>query len=60
MANTFVTNITHFLDENGAIAEILQSPGKELAENLTKIIACVTALPRITTATDIPLANEFA
>lgn len=46
MNRNFVTNITHFLDENGAIPKELTKEGKVIADGLGKIITCVTKEPR--------------
>jgi hypothetical protein len=42
LANTWITDLRHFLDERGAIAP-LSGPGRKLAEHLAAIVAAVTA-----------------
>lgn len=47
MSQTFVTNLTHFLDEKGSIPDSLPRPARKLADNFTHIIANVTTEPRL-------------
>lgn len=42
MATSYTTDLTHFLDERGAISQDLPKQARQLAENLGEIIANVT------------------
>jgi hypothetical protein len=53
MNRSFVSDINHFLDENGSIPNTLTPEGKNVAEGLTKIISCVTKEPRKSPETDV-------
>ena len=44
MANTWITDLTHFLDERGAIVET-PVPARRLAEHFAAIVAAATADP---------------
>lgn len=46
MSKSYVTDLTHFLNEKGSIPDSLPKPAKKLAENLGNIVACVTREPR--------------
>jgi len=46
MNQTFVTDITHFLDEQGNIPKTLPTPAKKLVEFLGSIVADVSKNPR--------------
>jgi len=41
MPDTWITNIQHFLDEDGNIAPI-EGPARRIAEHFGEIISCVT------------------
>ena len=43
MSRSFITNMSHFLDEKGNIPQSLPKRAKQFAENLGAIVACVTA-----------------
>ena len=47
MSRTFTTNLTHLLDEKGAIPGSLPKQAKKLAENLGSIVSNVTIEPRL-------------
>lgn len=47
MSQTWVTNLTHFLDEKGAIPDALPKPARELAENLANLVANATIEPQL-------------
>jgi len=47
MSRTFTTNLTHFLDEKGAIPDSLPKPAKGLAESLGAIVSNATIEPRL-------------
>ena len=46
MAESYTTDLTHFLDERGAIPADLPKQARHLAENLGEIVACVTVPAR--------------
>ncbi len=43
MADTWVTDITHFLDEKGGIPEDLSGPARSLANHVGAVITAATA-----------------
>jgi hypothetical protein len=43
MANTWVTDLTHFLDESGGLHRALTGPGRRLAEHMLSIVAAATS-----------------
>ena len=43
MVNTWVTDLTHFLDESGGLHPALTGPGRGLAEHMTSIVAAATS-----------------
>lgn len=53
MNKNYVTNIRHFLDKNGAFAIELTQEARVMAEELGKIINCVTKASRKTPKTDV-------
>ena len=55
----FVTNITHFLDENGAIPKKLTKEGRVIADGLGEVITCVTSGPRKSPQTDVLCWSEI-
>ena len=59
MNRNFISDINHFLDENGAIPSTLTPEGKDVAEGLSKIIACVTQGPRKSPKTDVRCWSEL-
>lgn len=42
MNRTFITNLTHFLDEKGAVPDQLAKPARQLVENLGAIVTHMT------------------
>jgi|GEM_PF-2540801 hypothetical protein len=57
MNRTFITDITHFLDEKGAIPPDLPKPAINLAENLGKIISHATT--QVTQSTNIKVSDQL-
>lgn len=53
MNQSFITNITHFLDEKGAMPEDIPKPARVLAEHLGAIIAAATRRSTSTLRTDV-------
>ena len=45
MVNTWVTYLTHFLNESGGLHPALMGPGRRLAEHMTSIVAAATSTP---------------
>jgi hypothetical protein len=45
--STYVTDLTHFLTEEGAIAQTMPSPAKRLAEFLASIVVNATSPPSV-------------
>jgi hypothetical protein len=43
MANTWVTDLTHFIDESGGLHRALTGPGLRLAKHMTSIVAAATS-----------------
>ena len=58
MNQNFITNITHFLDENGAIPKELTKEARVIADSLGKVITCVTKTPRKSPRTDVLCWND--
>ena len=58
MSTNFVTNITHFFEENGATQKRLSKETRKIAEGLGKVIVCVTKKPRKTPKTDVQCWNK--
>lgn len=59
MSRSFVTNMTHFLDEKGAIAESMPKQAKRLAESFGQIVAYVTEAPRAIPKTAVLCWNKI-
>ena len=53
MSRTFTTNLTHLLDEKGAIPDSLSKPAKKLVDNFSNIISNVTTEPRLNTQANL-------
>ena len=59
MSRSFVTNIQHFLDKNGAIPESMPRQARKFIENLGTIVACVTGQPSASPKTVVPCWNKI-
>ncbi len=59
MNRNYVTNITHFLDENGTFPLELTKEARLIAESLGKVITCVTKESRNTSKTDVVCWSTF-
>ncbi len=57
MSRTLISNITHFLDEKGAIPESLPNRARKLAEQLGHIVSSVTFQPNKIAATPLLCAG---
>jgi len=53
MSRTFTTNLTHLLDEKGAIPDSLPKQAKKLAGNLGSIVSNVTIEPKLAPRTNV-------